>query len=461
MFTTNSGTTNDATYQRGHSNWFNSLTTTRIGKSRIISKFEKNIENQCAKFLFHLLFILFFLSLPYYLFKTELHHYLMEESFQSILNEIQPIIDPIYSKPLIENNGQLIYLHLPSNDYIKLDENLLDQDFGLEFTSAFEMKRKVEYCQWIENSHDEEYTDRDGETYTVRTYSYTKGWVDHLIPSIFFNQPANHHNPQRNPFPNMDLIAQGIQLANNYHIGSNNLISKHKIPLRKIDFTIRELQKCGRTIANSEPHNFKYIGNGYFFSPYQSSNLEKAIKLFGQFLEGSLLDWQIGDLFSNCEAGDIRISFYQAKPLPGAGISIIAKQVNERGELDTFIAQNGFHVGLIHEGSYSTPKEMLDSEVSMHKWSLTGLLGARILIIIWALITCLVLLGDFINNYYEAFIGTVMLSSLMLGLVWLCLSSFSYGLLSLISAILMFITLYSQREKSIIVPSSVREDKSL
>jgi len=296
------------------------------------------------------------------------------------------------------------------------DVPLADHDFGLTFPGALGLERRTEYCQWTETHTDTEHTDSDGNKYTTRQYYYSKGWESHLIPSIFFDQPAAHHNPQRDPFPATGKLFASGATVGQYHIGKN-LISKNRIPERRVQFSPAELGKIRNTAANSQ-HNFKYIGSGYFFSAYEPSGVEKALKLMVGYMEGSLLDWQIGDLFSNCEAGDIRVSFIDQKPEIGKGLSVIGKQVTANGELELLKASNGYHVGVVHEGSYSSPKEMLDQEISFHNWTL---MFARLFIVFWAIVVSLVLLGDYVKTGSDLFLSTTMLTSSMLGLIWLSL----------------------------------------
>ena len=53
-------------------------------------------------------------------------------------------------------------------------------------------------------------------------------------------------------------------------------------------------------------HNFVYTGKGgYFYSPYLMSDRDRIIKLFFQWAEGSLLDFQLGDIIPSCTAGKV------------------------------------------------------------------------------------------------------------------------------------------------------------
>lgn len=69
---------------------------------------------------------------------------------------------------------------------------------------------------------------------------------------------------------------------------------------------------------------------------------------------------------------------------------------------------------------------MFDQEIEFYRWSMSGLLGARALIIVWGIVVSLVLLGDYVASVSDLFLSTTMLSSLMIGFVWLSLF-FSHG----------------------------------
>ena len=83
-----------------------------------------------------------------------------------------------------------------------------DAAFGVELDKALKIQRYTEYCQWQESSVDrcEKCTrskTKDGKTYQetydcncVREFVYVKGWRNHRINSLLFDQPAAHHNPQ-------------------------------------------------------------------------------------------------------------------------------------------------------------------------------------------------------------------------------------------------------------------------
>jgi hypothetical protein len=108
--------------------------------------------------------------------------------------------------------------------------------------------------------------------------------------------------------------------------------------------------------------------DGWFFSHYEASNFERAIKGFGQYLEGSLLDWQLGDVydfFNGCTAGDIRSRFMVADP---HSISVIGAFQNG-GAIRPYVAHaNGFEIGLLHAGQHGA-EAMFSNETSEAHWT--------------------------------------------------------------------------------------------
>lgn len=110
---------------------------------------------------------------------------------------------------------------------------------------------------------------------------------------------------------------------------------------------------------------FVYVGQGgYFYSPFRSSNFQSLMKYFVQYLEGSLLDWQLGDLMPSCTAGDIRISYKVQDP---EDISIVAQVSNNNlsdGRLRLEPVQTlkrGEPLKLVHAGEL-TIYEIIEAE---------------------------------------------------------------------------------------------------
>jgi hypothetical protein len=75
-------------------------------------------------------------------------------------------------------------------------------------------------------------------------------------------------------------------------------------------FNYRELDGFQSSNAHRNWQFYYTDYNGWFFSPYQESMALSLAKGFGKFLEGSLFDWQFGDLMdtvAGCTAGDVRV----------------------------------------------------------------------------------------------------------------------------------------------------------
>merc|ERR1712172_444800 len=119
---------------------------------------------------------------------------------------------------------------------------------------------------------------------------------------------------------------------------------------------------------NSLEHNkhesgFVYVGDGYFFSPFKESEYGNIFKYFMQYVEGSIFDWQIGDLMPSCTAGDIRISYTVQDP---EDISILGEAASTTHEklsskeanspqlkIQPIQTKNGHNVGLVHKGLHT------------------------------------------------------------------------------------------------------------
>ncbi|KAJ3104336.1 hypothetical protein HDU97_009309 [Phlyctochytrium planicorne] len=265
-------------------------------------------------------------------------------------------------------------------------QTVSDYDFALSFPRSVKVERRVEYCQWSESFTDEERRYRDGNgderVETVRSYYYYKGWHTTRIPSIFFDQPAAHHNPQRDPYPASSFIPTSAQFGN-FQVPSS-ILSKAS-PLRaKKDFTASEIRQGFQTspAANLRSNAFAYIGNGYFYSAYEPSTTEKVLRMAGTFLEGSILDFQIGDLFSMCNAGDIRVSFETVDIQPGKGATALGKLLDTRGHLGIYETTRGYKLGLFALDASTPGREILRRELISMRWQL---LFSRFILFPWAL----------------------------------------------------------------------------
>ena len=374
-----------------------------------------------------------------------------------------------------------------------------DAAFMVVVPGALNLQRRTEYCQWQEMSRQRCETchrtahAKDGSSSTesyscncVTEYWYTKGWLHHRVPSLLFNQPAAHHNPQRDPFPSASFAAPAAAFEVRPPEGADagegggeapmllarlgtELVARAVAPEHRVEWvrggaaararrssrqaggerrswwsgkkdrTVLEPLSAlaaawGRDAAPAGPvvHNnnnsssssssssnnnnapyissktgvagkaaeaearragFAYVGQGgYFFSPYRASALEDLARASGQWLEGSLLNWQLGDLMPSCAAGDLRVSFAAQAPRslsvvaevlavrprsPGdANLSVaVAAEAAVEVSLGLHATRAGRSVGLVRAGR-ATPEAMLSEEAGQ---------GARRAWLVWRL----------------------------------------------------------------------------
>mmetsp|Transcript_71577 Transcript_71577/g.116032 ORF Transcript_71577/g.116032 Transcript_71577/m.116032 type:complete len:478 (+) Transcript_71577:196-1629(+) len=323
-------------------------------------------------------------------------------------------------------------VHISSN---AISGTVGDEDFGVTIDKALQLNRHTEYCQWMQHTHDQcdtcskTSTDSKGKKMTTskkcncrRTYTYVKTWRNHRINSLLFDQPAAHHNPQRDPFPaaaffssdarvgEVDLDVQVLKNKHSSLRGTTRNVNWTPAAQREVqwyDGAWRWLEtyvlpetvsnwfvdttryeylqnlKHARSSRAGTDSNFVYVGQnrGYFFSPYAPSAHEFLFKMFVEHLEGSLLDWQIGDLMPSCTAGDIRVSYRTKDP---DRLSAIGRLVDgrERARLTLFTTSRNYQLGLAHEGIHEFG-DMFETEAVDAKWSCLLL---RALMIIWAIV---------------------------------------------------------------------------
>src|SRR5262249_13679012 len=117
----------------------------------------------------------------------------------------------------------------------------------------------------------------------IKTYVYSKNWRTMLIHSIFFDQPFAHNNPLRDPFPSMLWTSSSASIGP-YSVSSD--IIQDQVTSFKHRISADQVNK------ERLPLDFYYVGGGYFYSPYEPSSAGFIAKLAGEWLEGSLLDFQ-------------------------------------------------------------------------------------------------------------------------------------------------------------------------
>jgi hypothetical protein len=175
-----------------------------------------------------------------------------------------------------------------------------------------------------------------------------------------------------------------------------------------------------RSRAHTGTDKFVYTNTrlGWFFSAYEESASLRILRGFGQFLEGSLFDWQIGDLFVSCTAGDVRVRFLA--PQASETISVVGEVKRSGSTVGTHRASNGFEVGLLHYGVETADQMFTFESQEAH----TECLSARALMFFCGLGISLVLQffemikpkSGFWNNVLEAE-GFALIAT---SIIWAC-----------------------------------------
>ena len=373
-----------------------------------------------------------------------------------------------------------------------------DGDMNVAVPGALTLKRNTEYCQWQELQSQNCQTctrtvkAKDGSTKEenyqcncVKQYDYVKSWRGHKINSMLFDQPGAHHNPQRDPMPSRlllgdakltfhegdgDIVEEKIE-QHTKNKGSSieasldpNMLSSgvRNQPYRRIEFTpnghapppsffSRLFSFFGPTrrtrfeplqLLKDTPNapaaihdNFVYVGQGgYFFSAYESATSSKLFNYFVQYLEGSLFDWQMGDLMPSCTAGDVRFYYEVQDPNVVSVLGQMSSQSSAEALRITPRTMNGIGdeksatIGLVHSGRHSS-EDMLLAEDSDSK-NRAHLI--RAMLVLWSIPASRLLgvafgreLGD--SSFLVQLEGVIGLFFALLGAIWITVWAETYG----------------------------------
>jgi len=342
----------------------------RRGRTVEVPAHRKEAEQECGKILLYIFALIFFTVIPVCVYNVEKEYAMMTVAFDEASEYVVSVSGDHPPQPHII--GDLIHFH--SNNIVP-DSILADADFALIAPGSVKMRRIPEFCQWQEYFTDTEHEDSNGNKRTIREYYYVKGWHSHPIISTFFNQPFAHHNPTRNPFPSHDWQVETAQLGA-YTLGKQIISSIQSFKTRM--FTPRDLVDFQTSVAATE--NFRYIGDGYFYSPYDASQLGTIARIAGMFLEGSLLDYQLSDLFPQCTPGDIRLRYDSVHPTDA---SVVGLLMNGDGFIDGWRSSNGYIVALMMEGNLSS-SEMFSTALSNYLYYTVFFM--RALLILWSIL---------------------------------------------------------------------------
>lgn len=378
----------------------------RQGRTRNVADGEMARREQCGGYLLAFLAVAAPVGLTFALHRSERYFFDQQVAFDAV----EPLVRRVPNTARASNVGEGALVHFDSSSN-GFTASVTDKDFGVTLQGGVKLARHTEYCQWQEVAQTEcDTCHRSGkggkdESYKcncVETYHYVKSWRNHRIISIGFDQAANHHNPMRDPFPNAAAHASNAQ-AGEFAI-DRSVMQHVRAPTRGVAYSFnaelippgvfenvldffgwhtppprfedaRKLQNFGLSNAHTQ-HNFIYTNTreGWFFSPHAEETWFRVLRGFGQFMEGSAMDWQIGDLYdmyNGCTAGDIRVNFQVADPrelsVIGKALRIPSRDGAEVIDVVPYIAPNGFEVAVVHAGLHGAT-QMFDNETAEARW---------------------------------------------------------------------------------------------
>ncbi|KAL3900973.1 MAG: hypothetical protein SGCHY_000957 [Lobulomycetales sp.] len=338
----------------------------RVGRTRTLSR----QQVACNRWLARILLAVLLLGVPVWVAWIESSRHELALASTEALSTVVPLHN-LEGAPAV-SPGSLVHASVASVS----SEPVLDPDMGVVFSESLRVQRNTEYCQWQEHSTSHVVQSADEETGQEEivqvTYYYTKGWTNAPILSLFYDQPAAHHNPQFDPVPSASFSAREASL---------NSPSGRPV-LRVLSSLLEHARPLQRVQALSPMpfsfHSFRSIGGGYLYYSHESSMFERFLRGIGMTLESSLLDFQLGDLFSQCNAGDIRIS-YSAVPT-ARGLSVLAGVGPDARTLDTHRTTRGFPIAILRSPAGLSVEEMLALERADMRW---WVLGAQGVLFLW------------------------------------------------------------------------------
>ena len=174
--------------------------------------------------------------------------------------------------------------------------------------------------------------------------------------------------------------------------------------------------------------NFVYVGQGgYFFSPYESSTASKLFNYFAQYLEGSLFDYQLGDLvgaLASCTAGDIRF-YYSVKDPNEISVLGQVREANGAVQITPRVLQGvgnekDSSIGLVHSGKHSA-QDMLLAEDGDSRFKATVM---RAIFFLWSIAASRLVgvafgreIGD--SSFSVKIEAAISLFAVLIGWLWL------------------------------------------
>jgi hypothetical protein len=290
-------------------------------------------------------------------------------------------------------SNQAVVAHLHASGFADL-RGKSDEAFGVHTQEpAFSLRRHVEYCQWEEFVTTQTVTNNTEQ----KQFVYQKGWRSTPWPSVLFNDPIAHHNPQRDPFPAHTFFASGVEMTYSPP-DLNHTMVRVDASLLKSDLFSKIWRPQGRDYhmvqtspASQMAMGFEHAGNGLFYSAYKEDTMMLAVRFAARWAKGTLdLQW-LDDLIGHCNAGDIRVYFtYTGIPEDGltVGASLHTIEHNHPKDreyaLRAYRAPTGYSFSMVQRG-HATLHDFMQAVSTRRHWqtSMCMMLWTLGCVIVW------------------------------------------------------------------------------
>lgn len=260
---------------------------------------------------------------------------------------------------------------------VKTNDILTDGTFGIS-VNAIELKRDVEYFQYVEHTSSETKDKVGGSQETTTTYTYEKDWVDEPIESSEFEDPS--YKRVNSTFYTLDDMTEVAQNATfgAYKLSSGLISSISGSTETALNPNLKDLEELDHEIAR--------LKGGY--STAISGSLDKLAEKVDKLLadkdsvaadvedeepadntidltyvhvHGNVI--YIGRNETSPEIGDVRITYTQVNP---GTFSVIGKVVN--GEIQSNKTDDGAF-SMIKRGNVAMEDMFKAAEESNNMWT--------------------------------------------------------------------------------------------
>lgn len=258
---------------------------------------------------------------------------------------------------------------------------------------ALKLQRKVETYQWTEEAHTETEKNTGGSTDTTTTYTYSKGWEDHIIDSDAFAKTEGHENPTEM------LFQSRVQSSNAVKMGEFDVPSlvldkmRWYEPLRSSNYSTSFLSE--ETVGGHAVTLYEDVG--YYF----------------------------GNSPSSPAIGDTRVSFSY---IPEQVISVVARQSGS--SFSNFVTSNGRQVLLVEPGTVSAQEMFVhaNQQVTIMTWMIRFFGFLLLWMAFKAILDPISVFADvipFLGNLLEAgasvvsFLAALVVATVVIAVSWL------------------------------------------